>query len=428
MEYIKRIIDDELKLRIEAVGATLIVGPKWCGKTTTAEQQAKSILRLNDPDMRESYLATALAKPSNLLVGANPRLIDEWQEAPELWDAVRTEVDKRKETGLFILTGSTSVKKAKIHHTGTGRISRLVMNPMSLYESGESNGVISLSELFNNPDLDINGVQSNLDINELIFVACRGGWPSSLKLRSDKAKLFVAKDYFNNVCDSDISTVDDITRSPLKTRLLLRSYARNISTLAKKSSILSDINANEPMSESSFYEYLDALARLFVIEEVGAWCPNIRSKTAVRASNKHEFIDPSIAVAALGLSPDYLRQDLKTFGFIFECLCVRDLKVYSTAQNGKISYYRDKWGLEADIVLHLEDGRYTLIEVKLGSREIEEGAKHLVSMKQLICKYNQENPQNKLREPDLLMVITGGPLAYKRADGVLVVPIGCLRD
>jgi len=426
MSYLKRIIDDDLQLRLDSVGATLIVGPKWCGKTTTAEQKAKSVLRLNDPDMREAYLATAETKPSNLLKGQTPRLIDEWQEAPQLWDAVRTSVDQLHETGLYILTGSTTVKKTNIHHTGTGRISRLKMYPMSLYESGESNGLISLSALFDNPDMDVDGIQSNLDVNQLIFAACRGGWPSSLGLKSDKAKLFIAKDYFNNICDNDISSVDDIVRSPSKTRLLLRSYARNISTLATNSKIIGDIDANEEMSESSFYEYLDALKRLFVLEDVDAWCPNIRSKAAMRSSNKREFIDPSIAVAALGLSPEYLETDLKTFGFIFECLCIRDLRIYSNAQNGKVSYYHDRYGLEADAVLHLDDGRYALIEVKLGSREIEEGARHLVELKNLIQANAAE--QSAIRIPDLLIVLTGGPIAYRRADGVIVLPIGCLKN
>lgn len=428
MAYLKRIVDEDLQLRLDSVGATIIVGPKWCGKTTTAEQKAKSILRLNDPDMREAYIATAQTKPSNLLKGENPRLIDEWQEAPELWDAVRTSVDMRREPGLYILTGSTTIKKDNIHHSGTGRISRLKMYPMSLYESGESNGAISLSNLFNNPNLDIDGTQSQLDVNDLIFAACRGGWPSSLSLKTDKAKLFIAKDYVNNICESDISSIDKIERSPSKTRLLLRSYARNISTLATNASLINDINANENMSESSFYEYLDALKRLYVIEDVEAWCPNIRSKTSIRSSNKREFIDPSIAVASLGLSPEYLETDLKTFGFIFECLCVRDLKAYSNSLGGKVSYYRDKFGLEADIVLHLDDGRYALIEVKLGSKEIEDGAKHLCELKKLIRQHNETEQQTKLREPDLLIVLTGGPIAYKREDGVLVVPIGSLKD
>lgn len=428
MAYLKRIVDDDLQLRLDSVGATIIVGPKWCGKTTTAEQKAKSIIRLNDPDMREAYIATAQTKPSNLLRGKIPRLIDEWQEAPELWDAVRTSVDSRREPGLYILTGSTTIKKENIRHSGTGRISRLKMYPMSLYESGESNGAIALMDLFDKTDFDIDGIQSQLDVNDLIFAACRGGWPSSLSLKTDKAKLFIAKDYVNNICESDISSIDKIERSPSKTRLLLRSYARNISTLATNTSLINDINANENLSESSFYEYLDALKRLYVLEDVEAWCPNIRSKTSIRSSNKREIIDPSIAVAALGLSPEYLETDLKTFGFIFECLCIRDLKVYSNSHGGKVSYYRDKFGLESDVVLHLEDGRYALIEIKLGSREIEEGAKHLCELKKLIREHNASERQNKLREPDLLIVLTGGPVAYKREDGVLVVPIGCLKD
>lgn len=428
MAYLKRIVDEDLQLRLDSVGATIIVGPKLCGKTTTAEQKAKSILRLNDPDMRDAYIATAQTKPSNLLKGENPRLIDEWQEAPELWDAVRTSVDLRREPGLYILTGSTTIKRNNIHHSGTGRISRLKMYPMSLYESKESNGLISLFDLFNKPDLDIDGTQSQIDVNDLIFAACRGGWPSSLNLKTNKAKLFIAKDYVNNICESDISSIDNVERSPSKTRLLLRSYARNISTLATNSSLINDINANEKMSESSFYEYLDVLKRLYVIEDVEAWCPNIRSKTSIRSSNKREFIDPSIAIAALGLSPEYLETDLKTFGFIFECLCIRDLKVYSNRLGGKVSYYHDKFGLEADAVLHLDDGRYALIEIKLGSKEIEDGVKHLCKLKRLIRQNNETDGQIKLREPDLMIVLTGGPIAYKRDDGVMVIPIGCLKD
>lgn len=427
-EYLKRIVDDDLQLRLESVGATIIVGPKWCGKTTTAMQKAKSVLRLNDPDMRDAYLATAETKPSNLLKGANPRLIDEWQEAPALWDAVRTSVDERGDVGLYILTGSTTVKKENIHHSGTGRISRLKMYPMSLYESGESNGSISLRELFNNSEIDIDGVTSDLDINELIFVACRGGWPSALSLKTDKAKLFVAADYLNNICESDISTIDSIDRSPSKTRLLLRSYARNLSTLATNSLLIQDINANESMSEASFYDYFDALKRLYVLEDIEAWCPNIRSRSAIRSSNKREFIDPSIAAAALNLTPDYLQTDLKTFGFIFECLCIRDLKAYSNSLGGKLSYYRDKYGLESDAVLHLDDGRYALIEFKLGSREIDEGAKHLTTLKKLIEEHNEKEPQAKLRLPDFRVIVTGGKMAYRRPDGVYVIPIGCLKD
>jgi len=428
-DYWNRIVDRELDLRLEAFGATLIVGPKWCGKTTTAEEKAKSVLKMQDPDMRDGYLATAKAKPSLLLKGENPRLIDEWQEAPVLWDAVRTAVDDRQEEGLFILTGSTSVDDSQIHHSGTGRISRLKMYPMSLYESRESNGSISLKELFGHPEMDIDGIMSDMRIEDLIFAACRGGWPSALRKKSDAAKLIVASDYLKNVCETDISTVDGVTRNPVLAELILKSYARNISTLAKKNSIYKDVAANiESLSMPTLDSYITALTRLFVIEDIDAWCPAIRSATTIRSGKKRAFIDPSIAIAALGLSPDYLEKDLKTFGFIFECMCIRDLKVYSQALKGKVSYYHDRYDLEADAVLHIGDGRYALIEFKLGSAEIEEGAKHLLKIKELVQMYNKTEKQVPLREPDLLLVITGGNMAYTRQDGVKVIPIGCLKD
>ena len=428
-EYWKRIVDKELDIRLEAFGATLIVGPKWCGKTTTGEQKAKSVLKMQDPDMRDGYLATAKAKPSLLLKGDNPRLIDEWQEAPVLWDAVRTAVDARQEEGLFILTGSTSVDDSQIHHSGTGRISRMKMYPMSLYESKESTGEISLKELFDNPELDIDGIMSNMKIEDLIFAACRGGWPSALRKKSDAAKLFVANDYLKNVCETDISTVDGVTRNPVLAEMILKSYARNISTLAKKNNIFKDVVANvDSLSMPTLDSYITALTRLFVIEDIDAWCPAIRSATTIRSGKKRGFVDPSIAVAALGLSPDYLEKDLKTFGFIFECMCIRDLKIYSQSLNGKVSYYHERYDLEADAVLHIGDGRYALIEFKLGSAEIEEGAKHLLKIKELVREYNEAEKQVPLREPDLLMVITGGNMAYTRLDGVKVIPIACLKD
>ena len=428
-EYLPRIVDDELTLRLEAFGATLIVGPKWCGKTTTGEQKAKSILRMQDPDRRDGYLATAATKPSLLLKGANPRLIDEWQVAPVLWDAVRTDVDQRQEEGLFILTGSTSVDNSKIMHSGTGRISRMKMYPMSLFESKESNGEISLKALFDHPDMDIDGIASELTVEKLIFAACRGGWPAALRRKSDVAKLMIAKDYLNNICESDVSTVDGVQRNPTWTNMILRSYARNVSTLAKKTNIYRDVAANaDSMTLQTMDTYLNALEKLFVIEDVEAWCPAIRSATTIRSGKKRGFIDPSIPVAALGLTPEYFQSDLKTFGFIFECLCIRDLKVYSQALGGRVSYYHDRMDLEADAVLHLDDGRFALIEFKLGSREIEEGAKHLLQLQELIRKYNEKEKQVPLREPDLLMVITGGEMAYTREDGVKVVPIGTLRD
>ena len=427
-EYIKRVCDSELELKLEAFGAVHIVGPKWCGKTTTAKQYAKSYIEMQDPDKRDMYMETAKIKPSNLLIGENPRLIDEWQIAPNLWDAVRVSVDRRNEDGLYILTGSNSIDKTEIMHTGTGRIDTLSMYPMSLYESGESNGKVSLTELFNNPLALEDGCESDLSIDNLIFAACRGGWPSSIFKKSDKAKLLVAQSYFEGLCREDMSNVDGVKRNETSSRLLLRSYARNISTIASNQSIINDINANTEMSESTFYDYVNVLKKLYVIQDVEAWCPAIRSKSAIQATNKREFVDPSLVVAALGVDPDYFNLDLKTFGFIFETLCVRDLKVYSGAHDGKVSYYRDRYGLEADCVLHLRDGRYALIEFKLGSSDIEDGAKHLTELEELIKQHNEKEKQVKLRLPDLKIVITGTQYGYKRPDGVLVVPIGCLKD
>ncbi len=427
-EYIKRICDEELALKLEAFGAVHIVGPKWCGKTTTAKQYAKSFIEMQDPDKRDMYMETAKIKPSNLLIGKNPRLIDEWQIAPNIWDAVRVSVDRRNEEGLYILTGSNSIDKTEIMHTGTGRIDTLSMYPMSLYETGESNGTVSLTELFNNPFALDDGCESELSVDDLIFAACRGGWPSSVLKKNDKAKLLIARSYFESLCREDISNVDGIKRNEITSRLLLRSYARNISTAASNQSIINDISANTQISESTFYDYVNALKRLYVIQDVEAWCPAIRSKSAIQATNKREFVDPSLAVAALGVDPEYFNLDLKTFGFIFETLCIRDLKVYSAAHDGKISYYRDRYGLEADCVLHLRDGRYALIEFKLGSADIDEGAKHLIELENLVKRYNEKEKQVKLRLPDLKIVITGTQYGYRRPDGVFVVPVGCLKD
>ena len=430
MGYFKRTADVVLKEQLEAFGAVLIEGPKWCGKTTTAEQVAKSVIKLQDTDMREEYLATAATKPSLLLNGATPRLIDEWQDAPILWDAVRTMVDKRVEPGQFILTGSNAVDKSQIHHSGTGRISKLNMLPMSLWESGESNGKISLMELFNNPDLDIDGIESDLSIEELVFCGCRGGWPAIVNIKKENAKLLVARNYVKSVCSDDISRVDGISRNELLTRMILRSYARNISTLAKKSTLIADVASSGEISctEPTFDDYVGALRKLFVICDIDAWCPAIRSKTAIRSTLKRAFVDPSIAVAALGLTPEALLTQLKTFGFIFEQMCVRDLKAYTLDYDSHVSHYRDRYGLESDLVLHLGDGRYALIECKLGSREIEEGAKHLLELKHLIREYNKKEKQVPLREPDLMIVLTGGQLAFTRPDGVKIIPLACLKD
>ena len=430
MEYLHRIADDILQLRLEAFGAVQIKGPKWCGKTTTAEMHAKSIIKMQNPDTREGYLATARTKPSLLLKGETPRLIDEWQVAPVLWDAVRNAVDERRQKGQFILTGSTVVddENGEIMHSGTGRISQMLMFPMSLFESKESNGSISLMELFDNKELDIDGLQSELSIEQLVFAACRGGWPASLDDMSDAAKLLIANDYVNVICEEDISRVDKRQRNPSLARLIMRSYARNVCTLAKKTGMLADVSVEmENTAMSTFDDYVTALEKLFVVSDIEAWSPAIRSKTVIRTGKKRCFIDPSIAVAALGLTPEMLELDLNTFGFIFECLCMRDLKAYSAAAGGRLSYYHDRTGLEADAVLHLSDGRYALIECKLGSRDIEEASKHLLELRNLIEKKNEDSPI-KIKLPDLLIVLTGGDMAYTRKDGVKIVPIGCLKN
>ena len=429
MEYLTRMADSLLEEKLEAFGAVLIEGPKWCGKTTTAMRKAKSVLHLLDPVTRVGFLGTAAIRPSLLLAGDTPRLIDEWQMAPVLWDAVRVMVDKRDKPGQFILTGSNTVDESAIMHSGIGRISRMQMLPMSLYESGESNGAISLSELFNNPDLDIDGITSDMRIEELIYAACRGGWPASLKPVTGTARLLIARDYVNSVCRIEVSTVDNIQKDENLVRLILRTYARNISTLAKKSSMIKDIKSKiETLAENTFDSYVEALKKLFVIQDIDAWNPAIRSATAIRSSPKRGLIDPSVAVAALGLTPEQLQMDLKTFGFIFECMGIRDLKAYSQALGSTISYYSDRYGLEADAVMHLPDGRYALIEFKLGGKEIEEGASHLLKIKRLVKEANESESQSKLREPDLLLVITGGPIAYTRPDGVKIIPLACFKN
>lgn len=429
MDYLYRVADKMLQERLEAFGAVLIEGPKWTGKTTTAEQHARSVIKLQDPDMADEYLITAATKPSLLLKGEKPRLIDEWQDAPVLWDAVRTAVDNANGMpGQYILTGSNTVDRTQIRHTGTGRITRMRMYPMSLWESLESSGAVSIHELFDNPDYDIDGASGKLDIPGLIRAACRGGWPATLRMDS-KTGMLVAKDYVNSICENDISAVDKKQRNPKIARQIMRSYARNISTLAKKTNILSDVTVagDIDISINTLDDYIVALEKLFVIQDIDAWCPAIRSKTALRSAPKRCFTDPSIAVASMGIHAEALETQLKTFGFIFEQMCIRDLKAYTADFNSNISYYRDRYGLEADLVLHLEDGRYALIECKLGSREIEEGAEHLLEIKRLVREYNKGEKQVPLREPDLLIVLTGGRMAYTRPDGVKVIPLSCLK-
>lgn len=426
MDYINRVADEQLKLKLDAFGATLIVGPKGCGKTTTAKQYAKSYIEFQNEDERENYLLIANTHPSDLLKGDKPRLFDEWQDAPKIWGAIRKDVDDTGEVGQYILTGSSSAN-VDTPHTGTLRISRMKMYPMSLYESGESNGTVSLKELFDNPD-SFEGCHSDLSIDDIKFAVCRGGWPGSLKGKTDNAKLAIAKDLYKQTCEVDISNIDGVKRNPKLARSILKSYSRNLCTLAETKTIIADVCATNDVSKQTYYDYIGGLEKLMIVEDIDAWCPAIRSKTSIRSSKKRNMVDPSIATAALGVSPEYFSKDYKTLGFLFECLCIRDLKIYSSAYNGQMSYYHDRYGLEADGVLNLEDGRFALIEFKLGQSEVDEGASHLCEIERLIIESNQSNSQNPLRVPDLKIVVTGTQYGYRREDGVFVIPIGCLKD
>ena len=428
MEYRKRMADKQLLDNLDAFGAIVLEGPKGCGKTTTAQQVAASVIKLQDPDNYEAYKATAESRPSMLLRGDNPRLVDEWQDFPVVWDAVRNSVDGSDEVGLYILTSSKAFDPDKVKHSGSNRIELMKMSTMSLYESGESNGAISLADLFSNPAMVIDGIQSTTTVEGLIYAVCRGGWPATFKCRTDKARLKIAYNAFKSTCDRDISQFDGVKRKSEIAYAILRSYARNISTFAKKTSMIEDVKSMlGSMTEPTFDDYLGVLKKLYIIDDINGWCPSIRSASGMRSGPKREFVDPSIAVAALGLSPDSFQYDLKTFGFFFENLCVRDLRAYTQGEDASVSYYHDRNGLEADIVLHLKDGRYALIECKLGSSEIEDGARHLVQLKNLIKENNEGEKQVPLREPDLLIVLTGGNMAYTRDDGVKIIPLACLK-
>jgi uncharacterized protein len=419
-DYLPRICDKELQLALASSGAVLIEGPKWCGKTSTASHAARSIIYLQDPDQSRSYLAMADAKPSLLLKGETPRLIDEWQMAPVLWDAVRFEVDQRADPGQFILTGSAVPSDNSTSHTGTGRISRLKMRPMSLFESGESTGTISLHDLFSGTQEET-GQVSNLSIEQLAFLVCRGGWPASIG-KQEKSALKMAIDYVEAIIHQDVSQVDGIEKNPERVRLLLRSLARNLATTASYSTIQQDIEATDlSISDKTIGNYINALRRIFVIEDLPGWSPSLRSKTAIRTTEKRHFVDPSIATAVMRLNPDGVLADFEYFGFLFESLCCRDVRIYAQANDGDVFHYRDKSGLEADMIIRCRNGKWAAIEVKLGQKQIEEAALHLLALKKRV-------DQEKMGEPAFLMILTGGQFAYRRNDGIWVVPIGCLRD
>ena len=421
--YKLRIADQLLLEQLEAAGAVLIQGPKWCGKTTTAAQAAKSVLYMDWPRELEKNLFLAEENPEALLEGEVPRLIDEWQLAPQLWDAARFTVDRRGKPGQFIFTGSAvPADKSKIHHTGTGRFAWLTMRPMSLWESGESNGKVSLLRLFAG-QRDV-AIAPDHSLSDLSFMVCRGGWPSSLNMKRTAA-LRQAQNYVNAVCESDISRVDNTVRDATFARRLLRSYARHQGAQVPISTIYADLASSKEgsMSEETISSYITALKKIFVVEDMPAWSPNLRSKTAIRTSETRYFVDSSVATAALGMGPKDLENDLNTFGLMFETMAVRDLRVYAEALDGDVFHYRDKNGLECDAVIHLHNGSYGLVEIKLGGSKLEEeGAK---TLKELAKKIDTV----RMKEPSFLMVLTGlGSYAYQRKDGVMVVPIGCLKN
>ena len=422
-QYKFRISDAILAEKLEGKGAVLVQGPKWCGKTTTAEQLAGSILYMAEPDKMEQNIKLGNYAPSSLLAGATPRLIDEWQLVPKLWDAVRFEVDHRDELGQFILTGSAvPVNSDQIFHTGTGRFAWLTMRTMSLFESGDSVGEISLGELFNRPEhiVSINP----LDINKLAYVTCRGGWPQACTISKPKIALAQAFDYYDAIVSADISRADNVNKDPERVKRLMRSYARNQGTQTSIAKLKADMMANDTdtLDENTVASYINALKKIFVVEDMLAWNPNLRSKAAVRSADTRYFSDPSIAVAALGLGPQDLINDLNTFGFLFETLCVHDLRVYADALDGTVYHYRDSNGLECDAVVHLRNGSYGLVEIKLGGDNlIEQGAASLKLLSKNI-------DTTRMKAPSFLMVLTGlDGFAYQREDGVYVVPIGCLK-
>ena len=422
-KYRNRVVDSILQEKLEGKGAVLIEGPKWCGKTTTAEQIAKSVLYMDDPQSKEQNVNMAALNPKRLLSGETPRLIDEWQIAPKLWDAIRFEVDHRDDLGQFVLTGSAVPPDTKeITHSGTGRFSWLMMRPMSLYESGESTGEVSLSRLFEGKT-EVDG-ESKLDLERIAFLICRGGWPRSIDMR-DKIALNQAIDYYDAVVHSDINRADGVEKNPERVKRLMRSLARNQGQQIANTAIAADIAVNDEstINQETVAGYISALKKIFVVEDMPAWNPNLRSKSAIRTSDTRYFVDASIAAAALGIGPNDLINDLNTMGFLFETMCVRDLRVYAEALGGSVYHFRNKAGLECDAVVHLRNGSYGLIEIKLGGEKlIREGVETLTSLTESI-------DTSKMKEPAFRMILTAADqYAYRREDGICIVPVGCLKD
>lgn len=419
MKYLPRLIDSELEELMEIMGAVLIEGCKWCGKSTTATVHAKSVIEFQDPDKESEYESIAKTQPSIFLIGEKPRLFDEWQTYPVVWDSIRTEVDHSRLKGQYILTGSALPKKKTTKHTGTGRIGRLKMRTMSLYESLESTGEVSLDDIVRGKN--ITGV-SKLSLEELASIIVRGGWPASLDIKSN-AKYRIAKEYIKSLVEVEVSNVDGTERNPEKMMSVLRSLARNVSSQVTDSTIENDVknNFDESVSRPTVIDYVNTLHKLFVIENVNATNLNFRSKYAMRVKPKKYFVDPSLAAAVLEMGPADLLNDLNTFGFLFECLCIRDLLVYTQSKGWNLSFYRDEKDFEVDAILRTSNGRWGAVEIKLGSGYIDEAAENLL-------KFTKRVDVDKCGEPLFLMVLTGTTYSYKRDDGVYVVSIGTLKD
>lgn len=424
-DYRNRILDEILAEKLESAGAVLVEGPKWCGKTTTSEQIAKSVFYMAEPKKKEQNVLYARIQPEKILNGANPRLIDEWQIAPVLWDNIRFDVDHSDVLGKYILTGSAvPPDTSEIEHTGTGRFAWLKMRPMTLWESGESTGSVSLAELFERGATDVSD-SKDYNLDELAYIMCRGGWPQAVAMSGRRSALEQAFNYVDAVAELDISRVDNVKRDARLTRRILRSYARLQGTQASAAVIKADMESVEVggLSDDTLYSYISALKKIFVIEDAEAWCPNLRTKTAIRASNTRYFVDPSIAVASLGVGPKDLVNDLPTFGFVFESMAIRDLRVYAQRLHGEVRHYLDRSGLECDAVIHLRNGRYALVEIKTGGKElIEKGIASLMELQRRI------ETASKMQKPEFKMILTAvGDCAYTREDGIVVCPISCLR-
>ena len=435
MEYVRRIIDQEIDRKTEAFNAINIIGPKGCGKTRTAKERCKTVIEFQDEEKRDAYLSVANASPGLFLRNEKPILFDEWQDAPKIWGTIRKACDDNPEAvGEYYLTGSTS-KDVDTPHTGTGRISNLTMYPMTLFETGESNGLVSLTAMLQDESYVIDGKMSTVSLEELFFAVCRGGWPRCLSIKKPEAKLEIARDYYEQIYTKDISSIDGVKRNAEWARTILWSYARNMATLAKKTSIYSDVRATHEVSEVTISSYIEVLEKLFVLKDIDAWTPQIRSKTSIRSAKKHIFIDPSIALAALGIAPDYFINDLDLFGHAFENLVLRDLLVFADAHGARVMHYSDNIGLEADAVFQMPDGKYALIEIKTGMNSVPAAEKSLLKFKEVIRNHNEkvlankEHPGVTYREPSQLILICGNaPMAYTTESGVKVIPVGCLRD